>query len=407
MTLGVEQLRRLELAPEFTESQMNEFLQSVHAMGISDVCIQSNDFIFGHDQGMWVRLNSRRLESAEVERCVTFVYEGGATGLAGMMDQIPLDFSARLWESAGSENMIRFRGNATAGYINGAADGISVTMRRIPGLPPTFESLYLPTELHENFLVSQGLVAVVGTTGSGKTTLLAAANRARLEGSRPVRILIYEDVQEYVYDGLAGGRMPEPAQIIIGQHLKSYHVAGPNAMRRKGDVIIVGETRDRESMEACFEMATSGHGTYHTLHCENPDNYFTRAVNFFTDDVQPARAAQLLDAVRLVAAQKLYRGRDGRKHSIQSWVVKDRDCYVRLEKVRYQDRAAVVREVVEARGASFAQQALPALRDGLMTFEAFRAITSMTPIEGVEFLKHHGLNAADIPANEYQLETAA
>src|SRR3546814_13134716 len=111
--------------------------------------------------------------------------------------------------------------------------------------------------------------------------------------------------------------MPEPVQVIIGEHLKSYEQAGPNAMRRKGDVIVVGETRDRASMTSCFEMASTGHATYHTAHCQNPDNSFTRVVNMFPADVHPDRASQLRELLPPVVGQTVSRGRAGRQPRLQ------------------------------------------------------------------------------------------
>lgn len=403
---GAQQLEKLDLPPSFTRQELEHVLQKTHAMGISDLTLQSKDFLFGHDQGKWVCLNDRRLEHRELEQCLAHLYNS-STGSARLLDRDFLDFAAVLQETPNAETWIRFRGNATAGYINGASKGFSITLRRIPGTPPKFEDLRLPDELRENFLVSEGLVAVIGTTGSGKTTLLAAANRARLEGDDPVRILIYEDTQEYIYDGLAGGRMPEPVQVIIGEHLKSYEQAGPNAMRRKGDVIVVGETRDRASMTSCFEMASTGHATYHTAHCKNPDNYFTRVVNMFPEDVQPDRASQLIEVLRLVVGQKLYRGRDGRKHSLQSWVLMDRECQEKLEAVDFKDRAREIRGIVEARGAAYRLQALPEVREGLMTFRTYLAITGMTSSEALEFLRLHGIDGQSLPENEYQVKAVA
>lgn len=401
-----EPLTQLVLPPSFTTAELTCALQRAHAMGIGDLTLQTADYVFGHDQGRWVRMNDRRLEQSEIEQALAFLY-GSPTGNARLLDMDDLNFAPLMQETSGADAWIRFRANATLGYINGASKGISITLRRIPGLPPTYESLNLPLELRDNFLVSHGLVAVIGQTGSGKTTLLAAANRARLEGEEPVRILIYEDTQEYIYDGLAAGRMPEPVQVIFGHHLKDYDKAGPNAMRRKGDVLVMGETKDRASMTACFEMAATGHATYHTLHSENPSNYFTRAVNMFSEDTQAYRASQLLDVLRMVVGQKLYRGRDGRKHSIQSWVVNDRECSERLESVPYKDRARMIRTIVDERGGSFALQALPAVREGLMTFRTFLSMTSFTAPEGREFLQHHGIAADTLPANEYQIEAAA
>src|SRR5690606_41906088 len=117
-----------------------------------------------------------------------------------------------------------------------------------------------PRDITDNFFPQYGLVLVIGTTGSGKSTLMSAGNRRRLANAEdPVKILTYEDPTESVYTGLAGDRMPQPSQGQLGPTLGSYNEAGHTAMRRKGGVIILRVSRDRESATACDEGARASH----------------------------------------------------------------------------------------------------------------------------------------------------
>lgn len=399
---GQEPLRMLDLPIDFSADQLEDILRQAYKMGVADINLQTNDFIFGHAEGTWVRLTERRLQATEMERALSFIYPGGASGYAKLLDGSPIDFAVRVGREQGMiDHMLRFRSNGTGGYVNGANSGVALTLRTIPAQPPSFGDLGLPQEIADNFFIRDGLVSVVGTTGSGKSTLLAASIRSRLEGDRPVKILLYEDTIEYVYDGLSEGRMPEPFHVHVGSNITNYGEAGRNAMRRKGDVIIIGESRDRESMAACLEMSLSGHATYNTMHCDTPAQFFARAVNFFPEDGQPAKANELLDSVKSVVAQKLYRARDGRKHAVQSWLVNDRECYAKLESERHQSRGRLIREIVQERESSFEHEALPALKDRLMTVETFRSVTGMTVSETESCLARH--NVRDVATDEYRV----
>jgi len=130
-------------------------------------------------------------------------------------------------------------------------DGLTITLRAIPSEIPSLSRLGIEQEIVDNFFPRYGLILVVGTTGSGKSTLLASALRHRLVERRhdPVAIGTYEDPIEYGLRGLAQGTMPEPTQVAIGtgRHIKEWDRVGPNAMRRRLDVIWLGEIRDIES----------------------------------------------------------------------------------------------------------------------------------------------------------------
>jgi len=169
----------------------------------------------------------------------------------------------------------------------------------------------------DNFFPRYGLILVVGTTGSGKSTLLASALRHRLVNRRhdPVAIGTYEDPIEYGLKGLAQGHMPEPTQVAIGtgRHIKEWERVGPNAMRRRLDVIWLGEIRDIESARTGLELARTGHAVLSTLHVDTPAEAFDRLIKFFPKETQESEAFAILSQIRMIVAQKLARTTDGGK----------------------------------------------------------------------------------------------
>ena len=380
----------LNLHFSFSEIEWKEFMRQCVLSGASDVTIQSGDYIWGEIKRRHTRLTHRKLEHNEVERAVRFMY--GPTGTSQMAGGEALDFEYEIARDAGDfDNVMRFRCNSTACRVGGIASGISITMRTIPGLPLPWNDMKCPRDITDNFFPQYGLVLVIGTTGSGKSTLMSSGNRHRLENAdHPVKILTYEDPIESVYTGLASDRMPQPSQVQIGRNLDSFNDAGRNAMRRKGDVIIMGESRDRESVSACFEMALSGHAVYSTLHADTPAETFARMVSFFPEDSQPAAANKLLSTLKVIVAQKLERRTDGNVAAVRSWLVIDREVKTRLGAIPFFQWGTEVERLLEERSTSFEAQTLPLVIEGALNFDSFRRLTNMTIAESAKYLQDNG-----------------
>jgi len=174
----------------------------------------------------------------------------------------------------------RFRVSA---FVQQGATGCVIRM--INAKIPSFEELDLPPILKEVVLSKRGLVVVVGGTGSGKSTTLAAMIGYRNEKTRG-HIVTIEDPLEYVHQ--------HKGCVIthreIGVDTDSWHAALKNTLRQAPDVILIGEIRDRETMEYGIQFSETGHLVLATLHANNANQALDRIVNFFPDE----RRAQLL-----------------------------------------------------------------------------------------------------------------
>ena len=376
------------------------------AFGASDVTIQSDDYIWAYVNRQHVQASNRRLDDGEVSAIVRHLYNSdGANGILGSGRGLDFDADIRPRLIEGDnfdpDYSVRCRVNVTQCRVATVANGYSITLRTIPGIPPTFESLDLPEEIAENFFPSQGLVLVVGITGSGKSTLLAAGNRKRLETTdNPVKIGTYEDPIEFVYPrvpailnadpGQSLARMPEISQAQIGTHLADFALAAPNALRRKFDVLVMGEMRDRESVETGLLLAATGHATYGTLHCETPAEAISRIVSEFPYDAQPSIANKLLSNLRLIVAQKIERTVEGKGRAFRSWCVFDQAFKAELFEHQHQHWNQLVTARMRAAGTTFAQQALGPYKAGLISDRAFANIAGFNPVEAREYLRVHG-----------------
>ena len=182
----------------------------------------------------------------------------------------------------------------------------AMVLRKIATTIPTIEELQLPPILKDVALSKRGLVLVVGATGSGKSSTLAALIGHRNEHTQG-HIITIEDPIEFVHEH----RKSIVTQREIGVDTASYQVALKNTLRQAPDVILLGEIRDRETMEYAIAFAETGHLCVSTLHANSTNQALDRIINFFPED---RRAQLLMDLslnLRAILSQRLVRRSDG------------------------------------------------------------------------------------------------
>jgi twitching motility protein PilU len=189
----------------------------------------------------------------------------------------------------------RFRVSA---FVQQGSTGCVI--RLINAKIPSFEELDLPPILKEVVLSKRGLVVVVGGTGSGKSTTLAAMIGYRNEKTRG-HIVTIEDPLEYVHQ--------HKGCVIthreIGVDTDSWHAALKNTLRQAPDVILIGEIRDRETMEYGIQFSETGHLVLATLHANNANQALDRIVNFFPDERRTQLLMDLSLNIRSFVSQRL------------------------------------------------------------------------------------------------------
>ena len=199
----------------------------------------------------------------------------------------------------------RFRVNA---FVQQASTGC--VLRLINSKIPTIEEMDLPPILKEVVLTKRGLVILVGGTGSGKSTTLAAMVGYRNEKTRG-HIVTIEDPVEYVH--------PHKGCIITQREINvdtdNWHIALKNCLRQAPDVIMIGEIRDRETMEYGIQFAETGHLVLATLHANSSKQALDRIINFFPDERREQLLMDLSLNIRALISQRLL-PRDGTRGRI-------------------------------------------------------------------------------------------
>ena len=197
----------------------------------------------------------------------------------------------------------RFRVNV---YRQRGRDAVAI--RFLPSHIPTLEELNLPPSLRRLVEGRRGLVLVVGAAGSGKSTTLASLVDW-LNHRHPLHILTVEDPIEYVH---AHDRAVVD-QREVGIDTRSFGDALRNAMREAPDVLMIGEIRDRETMQAAIAYAETGHLCLATMHANNADQALDRILNFFPEAARPQLLVDLSLNLLAVLSQRLLRGVDGKR----------------------------------------------------------------------------------------------
>lgn len=185
---------------------------------------------------------------------------------------------------------------------------VGIVLRYISTELPTLDELEMPEVLKDLVLLRRGLVLMVGASGNGKSTTLAAMINHRNMNAAS-HIITIEDPIEFLH--------PNKKSIVnqreVGLDTKSYDRALRSSMREAPDVILIGEIRDRETMQAAIDLAGTGHLAIATLHANNSPETLDRIINMYPDDQHKQVFMDLSQYVRAIISQRLVRGKSGKR----------------------------------------------------------------------------------------------
>jgi len=276
-------------------------------------------------------------------------------------------------------------------------DGVSAVFRVIPVRIPSFEELHLPEVVRSFAHKERGLVLVTGVTGSGKSTTLAALIN-ELNLTRKKHIITIEDPIEFVHKD----RGCIINQRSVGQDTLSFGTALRAALREDPDIILVGEMRDRETINLALHAADTGHLVFSTLHTVDAKETINRIIAQFPTEEQNRVRLSVAGVLQGVISQRLVPTIDGGRRAALEILVRTPT----IEKLIMENRDYEIRDTIEAgkehyHSQSFDQAIYDLYEEKIISKE--QALDNATSAADLE-LKISGLTSGKITSNPNESE---
>lgn len=329
----------------FDREEFHRLLRHAKGIEASDLHIKTLTRVMCRVHGHLVPVTNRRLEDAEVATILQVLY-GSANAELEVRTGKPLDDAYRL--TIDRERHLRFRWNAHACEVHGAF-GIKITLRELPAKPPRLPKDDLGEAVVNALFPDDGLVLICGATGSGKSTLLAGVVTEKAEDPEAdSNIVTLEWPIEFTYDAVKTDSCMI-TQVAIPQNLPSFARGVVNSLREDPDIVVVGEARDAETIEAALLASQTGHLVYTTVHSNSVGTTFLRLMQSLPVEKASSIMGSLIDSVRLIICQSLFPSTDGKRVAVRETLVFNRE-------IRRELLLTATRNIAE----------LPAVADGMV-----------------------------------------
>ena len=371
------------LAPDglarFEPRDLDALLAWAAAERASDVSFQTGSPAFVEIDGALRRATATRLDGVAMGQLVERLFGGAGDGI--LRSGRAIDCSHAVVRGRGRH--LRFRCNLAPVLVAGGF-GINITMRVLPGRPPSMDELGIEPEIVSAWDACRGLTLVTGIPGSGKSTLLAAGTRRLLERGAG-RVQSYEAPIEFVFDGV-GGDAAMMSSSEIPRHFASFADGLRSSLRRRPAAVVVGEARDRETVEAVLKAADYGIAVFSTAHTVGVAATVRRLLAEFPADERDERGAALIDVMNMAVTQLLLPDPRGGRTAIREWLVFDRELKAALlgmPPARWPSRIA---RALARTGNDLAASAARAFRDGRLgaaELQRIRAGAAATAADGL------------------------
>jgi len=307
-----------------TKEELNKYLHALIKYEGSDLHVKAGNGIKARVQGKLLSMESPHLTREDVVELLKVLLR---SRFEELVQNKEIDFNYKLNEE------YRFRGNAFF-----QIDGPSIVFRVIPSKIPTIESLRMPAILHRFAKIERGLVLVTGVTGSGKSTTLAAIIN-EINSTKSKHIITIEDPVEFVHKD----KKCLINQRSLGEDTLSFSRALRAALREDPDIILVGEMRDRETIEIALHAAETGHLVFSTLHTLDAKETINRIIGVFPVDEQDRIRMVLSSVLEGVVSQRLVPTVDGKRTAAMEILIKT----PRIKDLIMQKRDNELKDVIE------------------------------------------------------------
>lgn len=346
----------------------------------SDVFFQSGNPVIADRYGQKIRLTRRVLEVDEVHDLANSWQKSNVARL--MRGE---EVNLRHVFTQGRDERYAFRVCVTAcqSHQSGAV-GVEIVARAIPWETPTIKELNVEQAITDAAYPNDGLILVTGPTGSGKSTLLAAILREAATSGQMgegKRIVTYEEPIEFNLIGIPG-MTGMVTQSEIPRDLPDFPTAIGNALRRKPEYILIGEARNKATIEGVIRASETGHTVFSTCHTKGVVNTIPRMADEFDPEARWAQTVKLVDSMRLIVHQRLVPSTDGKRVALREFLVFDEDLrekIIRGKEERFYDNMI---NALEKHGQTILRDAEKKLAEGMISQKLFDHL-AMQKVKGV------------------------
>lgn len=361
----------------FGDEHIDPFIMWCVKKNSSDISIQTDRPIYNEIYGTLYPGTFRPIDAADMNVFLNKIYGPDATARLASGTDLDLSYEIR----PDRYTRVRFRVNITP-VLSRGRDSAQITMRVLPNEPPTMSDLSVEEPIIKAWNPRQGMVIITGPTGSGKTTLLAAGIRMLIERKRGAgKIVCYEAPIEYVYDAIKSPRSLI-SQTEIPRHLPDFARGVRNALRRKPNIILVGEARDKETISAAIEASQTGHTVYTTTHTVGVAATIQRMVATFDPNERSERAYALMETIRLIVTQTLVPKVGGGRLGVREWMVFSDEVRDKFLSMDFKTWPAEIQRIIQFNGRTMAASAGIAFDAGLIDRRTYIMLSSSTGAGG-------------------------
>ena len=330
---------------------LDKLFQLMAEKQASDIFISAGVPIHIKIQGNTVPVNQQLMDSAMIEKIAYELMSPDQIKTFEATMEMNLSFGV---PSVGNFRINIFRQRAS----------ISMVVRYILGNIPALDTLSLPPILADLIMEKRGLIMIVGATGSGKSTTLASMLDHR-NANRSGHILTIEDPIEFLFRH----KKSIVNQRELGMDTLGWEPALRNAMRQAPDCILIGEIRDRETMQAAIAYAQTGHLCLATLHANNSYHALNRVINFFPLESRTSLYLDLSASLKAIISQRLVRKPDGKRTPAAEILLNTRHVQELIERGEVLAIKEAMEQSLAPGSQTFEQDLFRLYREGTITLD--------------------------------------
>lgn len=334
----------------------------------SDIYIHPSERLLIDRFGEKIEITKRIISAKTVESIAKKIFGND------VIARIATSYCDDKYEILKNKSRYIFRCNATSTvYENN--DYIQITIRRIDTIPPTLEKVGLNKEniLYSNFFKKSGLALVCGGTGTGKSSLLASIISTKIQEPKSNLVINeYSKPVEFVYDEVE--KHTSRVYQTSLNHDQFFSNAIINSYRRKPDIIVIGEMRDKDSITAALQGARTGHYLIGTVHVDRVASAFRRITLTYPQNERSAILFDLISQTQVIIAQMLLPRIGGGRVAIREYLFLDSAKRKKLESLSEEDVSSAIREMVIEGKTSFLDAAKKLYIDKQISKESLKLI---------------------------------